>query len=140
VGDVALPVDDPRIVVTRKGGRRQELPIGNGVANALRPFVSGRPNDERVFPASYNVIDRDLRRVGGRIGVPRISCHDLRRTFGRMLYQRGVDINRIRVLFGHRDAAMTYYYIGAESDNLRDAVRQLDLPARAASRPVSVGV
>jgi integrase len=140
VDDVALPVDDPRIVVSRKGGRRQELPIGKGAANALRPFAAGRPASERVFPASYNVIDRDLRRIGARIGIPRISCHDLRRTFGRMLYERGVDINRIRVLFGHRDAAMTYYYIGAESDNLRDAVRQLDLPSRPFSTPVPVGV
>lgn len=135
VSDCSLPVNDPRIVVSRKGGKRQELPIGNGVANALRPFVVGRHSSERVFPQTYNVIDGDLRKVGRRVGIPKISCHDLRRSFGRMLYyDRGVDINRIRLLYGHRDAAMTYYYIGAQADDLRDAVRSLDHPTPTAPR------
>ena len=139
-GDCSLAMDDPRIVVSRKGGKRQELPIGNGVANALRPFVIARPAAERVFPASYNVIDRDLRRIGKRAGIPRLSCHDLRRSFGRMLYyDSGVDVNRIRMLYGHRDAAMTYYYIGAEADDLRLAVRSFDAPFRALAKPVPVG-
>lgn len=140
VGDCSLAMDDPRIVVSRKGSKRQELPVGNGVANALRPFVFGRSADERVFPASYNVIDRDLRRVGRRLGIQKVSCHDLRRSFGRMLYHdRNVDVNRIRMLYGHRDAAMTYYYIGAQADDLREAVRSLDVSSRPLSKPVPVG-
>lgn len=140
-GDCSLAVDGPRIVVSRKGGKRQELPIGNGVANALRPFVLDQPTDARVFPASYNVIDRDLRRVGRRIGLERISCHDLRRSFGRMLYyDENVDVNRIRMLYGHRDAAMTYYYIGAQADDLREAIRSFDAPLRPMAKPLPAGV
>ncbi|MFZ0699707.1 MAG: site-specific integrase [Thermoplasmata archaeon] len=140
VGDCSLAVDDPRVIVNRKGGKRQEVPVGNGVANALRPLVVGREPGEPVFPASYNVIDGDLRRVGRRVGIPKISCHDLRRSFGRMLYyDLGVDINRIRMLYGHRDAAMSYYYIGAQSDDLREAVHSFDTPARPPWKPLPVG-
>ena len=34
-----------------------------------------------------------------------------------LYYDRAVDVNRIRMLYGHRDAAMTYYYIGAQADD-----------------------
>jgi integrase len=108
LGDVSLPLDNPSMVVTRKGGRRQELPLSAGLAAELRPFVFGRPLTELVYPASYNVIDRDLRRLGARLGISRVSAHDLRRTFGRIqYYEKDVDINRIRILYNHRDTAQT---------------------------------
>jgi hypothetical protein len=44
------------------------------------------------------------------------------------------------MLYGHRDAAMTYYYIGAQADDLRAAVRSLDALARPPVVPRPVGV
>lgn len=130
VGDVSLVVDAPSIAVTRKGGRRQELPIARSVANALRPFVVGRGVSERVYPKGYSAFARDLRAVGRLAGVGPVAAHDLRRTFGRVLYyERHCDLNTIRVLYGHSSVAMTEYYIGASMDSLRSAVQQLDRPA-----------
>lgn len=139
--DCNLAMDGPRIVVTRKAGRCQELPVFRATTNALRPFVLGRPPDDRVFPATYNVIDRDLRRLGARVGISRISCHDLRRTFGRLLlYDHKVDVNRILVLYGHRDTAMTLYYIGASSDGLHDAINAFDAAPDRVRQPIPAGV
>lgn len=129
VADVQLAVDVPSITVTRKGGRRQELPIARAVANALRPLVLGRCDSERVYPRSYSTFARDLRELGRRAGVGAVAAHDLRRTFGRMLYyERGQDLNTIRVLYGHASVAMTEYYIGASQDALRSAVDSFDRP------------
>jgi integrase len=127
VGDVVLAVDAPSMRVRRKGGRVQDLPISRGVVNALRPFVLGRKPGDKVYPCAYVSVDPDVRSAGRLIGLPALSCHDLRRTFGRVLYyERKVDINTIRVLYGHRSTEMTLYYIGASMDSLRSAVATLD--------------
>lgn len=126
VRDVDLDVSAPSLTVSRKGGRRQLLPIARSVANAIRPFASREP-DATVYPSGYNSFARDLERLGRRAGLPGLSPHDLRRTFGRMLYyERHADINTIRVLYGHSSTEMTLYYIGASADELRSAVRLLD--------------
>ena len=130
VRDVNLDVAAPSILVTRKGGRRQLLPIARSVANALRPFVIARPADARAYPKSYSALGSDLVRLGRKAGLPGLSAHDLRRTFGRMLYyERHADLNSIRVLYGHASQEMTAYYIGASQDELRSTVQLLDRPA-----------
>lgn len=128
VGDCRLDADAPSITVTRKGGRHQWLPISRSVADAIRPF-SADDASARVYPMSYNVIDRDLRRIGARIGLKEISAHDLRRTFGRLLYYEWrQDINDIRSLLGHSTTEMTLYYVGARADTMRRAVDMLAPP------------
>ena len=136
VEDVNLSMDRPSIVVTRKGGRRQELPISRSVANALRPFVVGRRPTERVYPGSYSLIHADVEALGRAVGV-KAAPHDLRRTFGRLLYyEKSVDVNEIRSLYGHATTEMTLYYIGAVSDRMRAAVERLDEPRPQPVLPV----
>ncbi len=130
VQDVNLDMQAPTILVHRKGGRRQLLPIARSVANLMRPFVVGKPPEARVYPKSYTAFGSDLVRLGRKAGLPGLSAHDLRRTFGRMLYyERHADLNTIRVLYGHSSPEMTAYYIGASQDELRSTVQLLDRPA-----------
>lgn len=130
VGDVNLSMDRPSIVVTRKGGRRQELPIAKAVADALRPFVIGRAPTGRVYPRSYQRIYDDLETLGSLVGV-RATPHDLWRTFGRVLfYEKGIGLNEIRSLYGHASTEQSLYYIGALSDKMRAAVESFDSPRR----------
>lgn len=135
VRDANLDMAAPTVLVARKGGRRQLLPIARSVANCLRPFVVGRPPDATVYPKGYNAFGRDLSRLGRRAGLPGLSAHDLRRTFGRMLYyERHADLNTIRVLYGHASQEMTAYYIGASADELRSTVDLLDRPVPLEAR------
>lgn len=127
VGDVDLDMRSPSLTVSRKGGRRQVVPIARSVANALRPLVFGRVAADPVYPRSYSSLGCDLTRLGRHAGLGPVSAHDLRRTFGRVLYyERGCDINSIRVLYGHSSTEMTLYYIGASMDALRSTVETLD--------------
>ena len=129
VRDVNLDLSAPTILVSRKGGRRQLLPVARSVANLLRPFVLGKAPEAKVYPKSYSAFGSDLVRLGRKAQLPGLSAHDLRRTFGRMLYyERHADLNTIRVLYGHSSQEMTAYYIGASQDELRSTVQLLDRP------------
>jgi integrase len=139
VGDVNLSMDRPTIVVTRKGGRRQELPVARAVANALRPFVVGRQSEARVFPGCYQLIYDDVETLGAALGL-KVAPHDLRRTFGRVLYyEMDVDVNEIRSLYGHATTEQTLYYIGAVSDKMRAAVQRFDGPRPTLAQTIPGG-
>jgi integrase len=135
VGGVTLTIDNPRMVVTRKGGRRQELPISKAVLNVLRPWIIGRAPEDTVYPQGYFAVQRDVEALARIIRRP-VSCHDLRRSFARILYRRGVDINTIRVLYNHSTTEMTLYYIGETLDGMRAAVEKFDLPRPRVEQPI----
>ncbi|MCI4324349.1 MAG: site-specific integrase [Thermoplasmata archaeon] len=126
--DVDLSMDRPALTVTRKGGARKYYPISKAVANALRPFVVGRGPADRVYPLSYRTIYRDVAELAVVLGVP-ASPHDLRRSFGRILYARGVNVNTIRALYNHAATEQTLYYIGETLDGMREVVGTFDAPS-----------
>jgi hypothetical protein len=57
-----------------------------------------------------------------------VSPHDLRRSFGRILYARELNVNTIRALYNHATTEQTLYYIGETLDGMREAVGTFDTP------------
>jgi integrase len=138
--DVSLTLGAATVRVIRKGGHHETLPIPNAVANAVRPYVWGREPTVRLYPRSYSTLGTDVTALGRKVGVP-LASHDLRRSFGRILYyEYHVDINDIRALYGHRTIGMTEYYIGVSEDRLRTSVSAFDRPRMPHPPPVTVGV
>jgi integrase len=84
-----------------------------GVDGNVHPYKEATP------------IDRMVIRAGARAGI-RLSNHDLRRTFGRILRNRGANLLEIRDLYGHASVEMTEHYIGSQQDRMATAIRLLD--------------
>lgn len=55
-----------------------------------------------------------VRETGQRAGIPRISPHDLRRSFARGAYEAGVSLELIRQTLGHANISTTEHYINAQ--------------------------
>lgn len=69
-----------------------------------------------------------------RAGLMDVHPHDLRRTFGSWLVQRGVDIKRVSELMRHSDIRITAkVYAHLAPKDLADAVSVLDGPQRGGS-------
>ncbi|MCI4351481.1 MAG: hypothetical protein L3K15_08225 [Thermoplasmata archaeon] len=68
-GDVNLGADSASISVVRKGGERKMLPIPQAALNVVRPAVFGPRAEERVHPLGLVSMDKDLGRVGARLGI-----------------------------------------------------------------------
>jgi integrase len=105
----------------------------------LLPLVTGRPGAERVYPFGRSTIDRDVKVVCRRIGLPPRSPHDLRRSFGRIAYGAGVPLNVIQGIYGHADLAETSYYIGVDQTEQRAGIdlfsRLFQVPGSEAFAP-----
>ena len=55
------------------------------------------------------------------------SNHTLRRTFGRSLFRAGVPVPTIARILGHESTDVTLRYLGVDLDDMRDAMRRIDL-------------
>ena len=56
----------------------------------------------------------------------KIGTHSLRKTFGYMLYNKGVSIEVIQKALNHSSAAITLAYIGITQDDIDSAILSLD--------------
>jgi len=67
-----------------------------------------------------------LKRVVKRAGITKSPCafHALRRTFGRKLYDNGIELAKIAELYGHSDTRTTLLYVGINIKDMAEALEQ----------------
>jgi len=128
--------------VIGKGGRHRELPITGQLDLELRSYLGYRqqilqgapkPHPETVLVHTHygtasgfrpTSIWQRVKDHGAMLGIP-ATTHDLRRTFGRSLWERGVDLIVIKELLGHTTVEMTIQYLGLDLDDMRTALDTL---------------
>lgn len=106
-----------RIVrVTRKGGRRQAIPLAPRTVDAVDAIV-GR-HGARLLPLDRFSATRLVRRLARQAGIrQRISPHSLRHTFVTLSLDAGSSLRDVQSAAGHRDPKSTIYY-----DRARDVL------------------
>lgn len=137
----ALDVAPPVVTVEArdaKGKRTEPIPLPAHVVELLRPWLSGREPDAKLFPGDWakhkkqtQWLAADLRRakVDARDDRGRpVTFHALKRRFVVRLIQAGAKIHEVRRMARHVDVATTLKYYTDE--NLTDLGKLADkLPA-----------
>jgi len=82
------------------------------------------PNEPRDMHMAYN---RAVLRAGlGSLpGAGKLRIHDLRHLCGSFLVMRGVDVETIRSILGHRDLTTTQRYLHIVNAHKRQAIERL---------------
>jgi integrase len=78
--------------------------------------TAGHDRYEKIF-------NRDLAEACKAAGVPKVTAHDLRRTFAALANAAGAGVRDLQVCLGHSSTSTTLGYIGAEQ---RDAARRVE--------------
>jgi integrase len=139
--DVALTEGCLRVLGKgRDGGKWRTIPIHDALRPLLGEATRRRGGAERLYGLSASGLDHLLREAVVESGLDRtgirVSHHDLRRTFGRLAHQAGMDMVQLKNLYGHQSLEQTVHYIGFDSDEMREGLRRLDLGEKA--RPALV--
>ena len=134
-------IGEDEVLIHGKGAKNRTLPLESLVADTIREYKA-RTRSEMVRGVNdpgtllvYSLGKRAYRykpdsiyemvvRHGERLGIP-LCCHDLRRTFGRALHSRDVDIQTISKLLGHESIDTTILYLGLDMVDMRRALRSL---------------
>ena len=80
--------------------------------------------DVRVFP--FTDIKKGLDAAGGRAGIGHVHMHQLRHSYATRLRDKGVPLDRIKELLGHKTMQMVLRYAKARPEQTREAVATLN--------------
>lgn len=112
-----------------KNGDNRKLPMNKQVKKVLAnidkypesPYVFHKDNGE-----PYGDIKRSFSTALKKSDIMDFRFHDLRHTFASHLVMKGVDLNRVRKLLGHKSMDMTLRYAHLSPDYQKEAVEKLD--------------
>lgn len=119
-----------------------KLYFNNAIKKAIEEYISYYPVEDiegYVFCSrkgnksiSENTLWRIVKDLAAEVGIEKnIGSHSLRKTFGRIVYQRAEDKNHalvvLRTIFRHRSITDTSCYIGLTDDDVSEAFDSLDL-------------
>jgi len=121
-----------------KSGEFRVVPLSQALVDALKSIRTGTTGHFAVFIRENGTrlrgIDKELREAGKRVGLEKVTHHVLRHTFATRLRERGVALDRIKDLLGHKTMAMTLRYAKATPYQLREAIDALNEPPSSAYR------
>jgi site-specific recombinase XerD len=75
-----------------------------------------------------------FKKIGRKAGLPHVTVHALRHSFGAHLRMAGVNLSDIADLLGHKDLATTQIYAKVHQEHLRSVIAKLT-PVIADSTP-----
>ncbi len=114
--------------VTRKGGRKQVVPVGSHLTNLLIGVVKSLPGGPQA-PLWLKPNGQPLKSFRTawenacmRAGLDNLWVHDLRRTFGTKAIENGTNIVTVRQILGHSNVNTTERYLWPEAKQQREAV------------------
>ena len=89
--------------------------------------LRGANGTEQVIP--FVDVGRGLSRASQNAGIKHVHLHMLRHTFATRLRDRGVPLDRIMELMGHKSMEMVLRYAKARPQQLVDAIHTLNVPS-----------
>lgn len=135
VGDIKA---DGTMTVTGKGNKERLVYLNNACQDAIREYLSVRPNENLPYPHKNALfISRNHRRISPKtvqhivkthlqkagLGGQGFSTHKLRHTAATLMYQHGqVDIRVLKDILGHSNLGTTQIYTHVSNTQIKNAV------------------
>lgn len=108
--------------------------IPDNVKNVIEQYISGKPDDEMMFPSREGgAIGRHqvygiLKKAGQSVGIQdNIGCHSMRKTFGYFYYKRTKDIRTLMLIFNHVSEKITLAYIGVTQEDIDNSLKDFSI-------------
>jgi len=125
IEDISIPRREIR--VRGKGCRERMVPTTPKCVEAIRAYLDSdrRSNTKAVFVKSNGqritrrAVSDMLMSLSRRAGVEHTTAHMLRRSCATSLMNRGVDLDLIQILLGHRHLSTTQTYLSISYDRLK---------------------
>jgi integrase len=110
-----LRPDDVHLAAARvrvrhgKGGKERWIPLTREGRDFFAGRIKDKPHSGPIFvPMSYTDVSKAMRAASAAAKIePRVTMHDLRRSYGSLLLNSGAPIEVIQELLGHSDSRMT---------------------------------
>jgi integrase/recombinase XerD len=122
--DIEVTDKKAKLHVKDKNGEIERIiPLSTEVSKHLKEYIESTTNRGALFVsnASKRVSIRAIQYMLQKYGV---NPHKLRHTFCQKLINKGIDINTVAKLAGHKDVNVTKRYANILESNLENAIDQ----------------
>ncbi|WZL82669.1 tyrosine-type recombinase/integrase [Vallitaleaceae bacterium 9-2] len=122
-------------ITEKKTKKPSRFPLNNELKKVLNHYIQDKKDHEYLFasrqknkngihgPISRQTAWRILNSGAKEMGIEKIGCHSLRKTFGYHYYRKTKDIMMLKEIFNHADIAETRHYIGLTETIRYDAIK-----------------
>ena len=120
---------DQRTVTVRERKNRDftTIPMTDRVYDTLQGIHERNGRSDASLPVlPFTEPTRVFRQLEKATGIQRIHLHRFRDTFATRLLDRGVPLDRVQKLLGHKDISMTLRYAKTREEKLREAIETLN--------------
>lgn len=127
---VDIDIQERSCVVLGKGGKEREVYFDARTKIHLQNYLNSRTdNNPALFVSLLRPYDRlkisgveiRLRELGKRINIKKIHPHKFRRTMATKAIDKGMPIEQVQVLLGHRKIDTTLQYAMVNQNNVRNS-------------------
>lgn len=127
---VDIDMQERSCVVLGKGGKEREVYFDARTKIHLQNYLNSRTdNNPALFVSLLKPYDRlkisgveiRLRELGKRINIKKIHPHKFRRTMATKAIDKGMPIEQVQVLLGHRKIDTTLQYAMVNQNNVRNS-------------------
>ena len=127
---VDIDMQERSCVVLGKGGKEREVYFDARTKIHLQNYLNTRTdNNPALFVSLLRPYDRlkisgveiRLRELGKRIDIKKIHPHKFRRTMATKAIDKGMPIEQVQVLLGHRKIDTTLQYAMVNQNNVRNS-------------------
>ena len=127
---VDVDMQERSCVVLGKGGKEREVYFDARTKIHLQNYLNTRTdNNSALFVSLLRPYDRlkisgveiRLRELGKRINIKKIHPHKFRRTMATKAIDKGMPIEQVQVLLGHRKIDTTLQYAMVNQNNVRNS-------------------
>ena len=127
---VDIDMQERSCVVLGKGGKEREVYFDARTKIHLQNYLNSRiDNNPALFVSLLRPYDRlkisgveiRLRELGKRINIKKIHPHKFRRTMATKAIDKGMPIEQVQILLGHRKIDTTLQYAMVNQNNVRNS-------------------
>ena len=127
---VDIDMQERSCVVLGKGGKEREVYFDARTKIHLQNYLNSRTdNNPALFVSLLRPYDRlkisgveiRLRELGKKINIKKIHPHKFRRTMATKAIDKGMPIEQVQVLLGHRKIDTTLQYAMVNQNNVRNS-------------------
>lgn len=121
-------IDKDELIVFGKGEKERTVYLNAKAQYAIQNYLKERKDNDPALFVSFQrpyqrigkgQIEKTIRELGVRAGVPNCHPHRFRRTAATLALNRGMEIEQVQQMLGHEDLKTTAIYAKSETTSLK---------------------
>lgn len=121
-------------IVLGKGNKEREVYFDARTKLHLKSYLESRIDDNPALFVSLNApfnrlttngVEKALRRLGNKANISKVHPHKFRRTLATMAIDKGMPIEQVQNLLGHKNINTTMHYAMVNTANVKNSHRKI---------------